>query len=199
VTHEVGHYVGLYHTFEGGCSADAAPGCYSEGDRICDTAPESASNGGCPIGAASCGLPEPFRNYMDYTDDACMNNFTFEQTRRVRCTVQHYRPDLLRAVVGVPAVAMRPASLRLSNSPNPFRPSTEISFALAREGEIGLVISDVAGRVVRTLAKGSMPAGSHRLRWDGTDDRGATVGAGFYFYRLTSADGSDTKQMVMLR
>jgi hypothetical protein len=200
VTHEVGHYLGLYHSFQDGCTAAEAPGCYAEGDRVCDTAPQSASNGGCPIGAESCGLPEPFRNYMDYTDDACMNNFTVEQARRIRCTIQHYRPDLARSVVGVPAIASRSTSLRLSNSPNPFRPSTEISFALEHERRVKLVITDVAGRIVRTLQEGSLSAGMHRLRWDGTDDRGATARAGVYFSRL-SIDGRTgaTKQMVMMQ
>jgi hypothetical protein len=94
VTHEVGHYLGLYHTFQDGCGTTAAPGCYSTGDRVCDTNPESASQGGCPVGDASCGLPDPIHDYMDYTDDICMNQFTHEQVRRIICTMRYYRPQI---------------------------------------------------------------------------------------------------------
>lgn len=92
-THEVGHYLGLFHTFQDGCGVATAPGCYSSADRICDTNPDADSHGGCPTTATSCGgYLVPARNYMEYTDDLCMNNFTPEQSRRIRCTLEHWRP-----------------------------------------------------------------------------------------------------------
>lgn len=101
-THEIGHYLGLEHPFDGfGCSDSASPpGCYSDGDLICDTPLDDGPYFGCPDqGAAqSCGSPDPIHNYMEYTDDLCMTEFTPEQTRRVRCTLQHYRPDLVELV-----------------------------------------------------------------------------------------------------
>lgn len=90
-THEVGHYLGLFHTFEGGCSGSS---CYGSGDRICDTNAEANPRFGCPGSAASCGTSDPFRNYMDYTDDVCMTNFTYEQALRMRCTLENWRPNL---------------------------------------------------------------------------------------------------------
>jgi hypothetical protein len=90
-THEVGHYLGLFHTFEGGCGTAA---CYGSGDRICDTNPEASPRFGCPTSASSCGSPDPYHNYMDYADDGCMTGFTQEQARRMRCTLQYYRPLL---------------------------------------------------------------------------------------------------------
>jgi hypothetical protein len=91
-THEVGHWLGLFHTFDFGCDAG---GCHDSGDRICDTNPEAAPNYGCPTSAPSCGnLQAPVHNYMDYTDDSCMTEFTQEQARRMRCTLQSYRPLL---------------------------------------------------------------------------------------------------------
>lgn len=90
-THEVGHYLGLYHTFDGGCGAGS---CYTSGDRICDTNPESSSTLGCPGSKSSCGSADPFHNYMDYTDDICMWEFSPEQANRMRCTLENWRPAL---------------------------------------------------------------------------------------------------------
>lgn len=199
-THEVGHYLGLYHTFQDGCGSGAAPACYGDGDRVCDTEPDETSHGGCPVDDMTCGDPDPIRNYLEYTDDTCMDNFTPEQARRMRCSMRHYRPLGYHepGLVGVP----RPlaAGTRLEqNRPNPFGSGTEIAFTLAREGEVTLTVHDLAGRVVRTLAGGALAAGAHRLRWDGGGDDGRPAGPGVYFCRLATPDGVTARRMVMLR
>ena len=90
LTHEVGHYCGLFHTFQGGCGSSA---CYTTGDLICDTNAESGPNFSCSGGApSSCGSVDPIENYMDYSDDACMSEFTPEQMNRARCSLFNYRP-----------------------------------------------------------------------------------------------------------
>ena len=89
-THEVGHYLGVYHTFEGGCGSN----CSTTGDLICDTNQQQSSTSGCPGSKSSCGSPDPIHNYMDYADDSCLWEFTPEQVNRLRCTLQHWRPDL---------------------------------------------------------------------------------------------------------
>ena len=93
-THEVGHYLGLLHTFTNGCGTTS---CYTTADLICDTNPQSTPTTGCPT-AYSCSTPDPVDNYMDYSDDLCMKKFTPEQARRMRCTLTHYRPDVFTLV-----------------------------------------------------------------------------------------------------
>jgi len=96
-THEVGHWIGLLHTFQSGCGNPAV--CYSTADLICDTEPDQTDTYGCPVGATSCGGERiPIENYMEYTDDACMTKFTPEQMRRLRCTLTSYRPNIYETV-----------------------------------------------------------------------------------------------------
>src|SRR5262249_37751615 len=71
-----------------------------------------------------------------------------------------------------------------ARGPNPFNPTTTIAFDLAREGAVQLRIVDVRGRVLRTLAQGSWPAGRHVRSWNGTDDAGTRMPSGVYLYQL---------------
>ncbi|MBU0742620.1 hypothetical protein KKG45_13225 [bacterium] len=87
----------------------------------------------------------------------------------------------------------------LSIRPNPFNPRTVIPFSLPRGEEIELSVYDAAGRLVRTLLRGELPAGDHEAAWHGQDERGRAVASGAYFARLRTSRGVEVKAMSLVR
>ncbi|MBI4363932.1 MAG: M6 family metalloprotease domain-containing protein [Candidatus Latescibacteria bacterium] len=102
--------------------------------------------------------------------------------------------------VAIPATSAAPRALALGRpQPNPFNPSSTIPVSLDRDGPFVLRVLRADGSLVRTLHDGPGVAGTQRFRWDGTDDRGASVGSGVYFVILESDSRRRTEKVALLR
>ena len=80
------------------------------------------------------------------------------------------------------------------NYPNPFNPSTTISFTLSNASRVSLLIYDIHGRKVESLIEGIQPAGSHSIEWNASD-----LASGVYFYRLTADEFIQTRKMILIK
>ncbi|MCA2188259.1 hypothetical protein LDL05_24700 [Nonomuraea cavernae] len=91
--HEIGHWLGLFHTFENGC--------VEPGDGVDDTASQAGPTKGCPQFKDTCegGGTDPIHNFMDYAHDRCMREFTRGQAVRMRQMWTVYRDQAARAAV----------------------------------------------------------------------------------------------------
>jgi len=85
------------------------------------------------------------------------------------------------------------------NFPNPFNPSTVISFDLAGQSLVNLKVFDISGALVATLVDDQLPPGSHQAVWYGRDDQGRSVPSGMYFYRITAGRNIETRQMMLVK
>ena len=88
----------------------------------------------------------------------------------------------------------------LQNNPNPFNPQTVIPFLIGQaEGRVQLDIYNIAGRLVRTLVDGPLPAGPHKIIWDGTDMQHRAVASGVYVYMLETRSFHSRRKLVLVR
>jgi hypothetical protein len=198
LVHETGHYLGLFHTFQGGCVAP--------GDYIDDTPFEASPAFGCPIGRNTCEEPgdDPIHNYMDYTYDDCYTEFTPLQIAWTQAIVPVYRPSLLhrdedeQAIVkpGAGEALAVPAAGALEFRgafPNPFSREATLRYSLPSHQHVSLSVYNVAGQRVASLVDGEEDAGEHFVSFA---PRGSA--AGMYFVVLRSGGQMLSRSAVFI-
>jgi ligand-binding sensor domain-containing protein len=98
------------------------------------------------------------------------------------------------------AVSFQPSAFSLEqNYPNPFNPSTVIRFQLPVSSDVKLSIYNLAGQLVRTLARGKYASGNHEALWDGMDNAGRRVASGVYVYRLEAGAFTFSRKLVVVK
>jgi len=196
--HEAGHYLGLYHTFQGGCTPP--------GDYVSDTPDEGTATSGCPGGKDTCptaGL-DPIHNYMDYSTDICYTEFTSGQDVRMDGIVPVYRPSLLNAPVAqagsrpnatpdAGSPVLRPQVVSFRAAPNPFSDETALHLYLPQAQQVSVKVYNIAGQLVATLHDGPMDAGDQTVMF-----RAGNLPAGMYFTTLRAGREYRTRSVVLI-
>ena len=135
IIHEMGHYLGLYHTFEGGCKNND---CTTDGDQVCDTPPDQSTAGiACSSTINSCStdalsgfstdVDDLHKDYMDYGNWSCMKVFTQGQSDRMNWMIQHVRKSLLACKSCMPPCPA-PVMPGFSSSANNINAGTTVNF-----------------------------------------------------------------------
>ncbi len=110
---------------------------------------------------------------------------------------------IMRVTDAISSVKEKPRTVTdfklLDNFPNPFNPTTHITFELIKSGNITLAIYDLSGKLVRTLGNGLYTSGAHTVVWDGKDLHGNSVASGVYVYSLTADGFTKVKKMTLLK
>ena len=192
-THEVGHWLGLNHVWGddgGACPWD--PG--GNDDGIADTPPQGSETTGCPLFPAfdNCSTVMPgimFMNYMDYTDDACMNMFTAGQTAKMMSTIQVHRPGLFTSDGCGPIGISEIDKDNIVLYPNPA--FNELSIKNSKSGIEMLEVYDFLGRGL--LRKKPM-SGSQLLSVDVS-----SLDAGTYFLKITYHNSVSAARFTVTR
>ncbi|HEU5394287.1 MAG TPA: FlgD immunoglobulin-like domain containing protein, partial [Candidatus Methylomirabilis sp.] len=117
-----------------------------------------------------------------------------------RTLVEEFEIPMCYVTSGVDGPAAAAPALQVRGAaPNPFNPSTAIRFTLGRPSKVRIQVFDVSGALVRVLVDGNVPAGEHRVLWDGRDGRGRDLASGAYFYRIEAAGASESRKLILLR
>lgn len=190
LTHEIGHYFNLFHLWgpggEGSCMED---------DEVADTPLQSVTYvGECPFGPQfSCGTPDMYMNYMNFTDDACMALFTTGQKARMLAALHGPRAGLLFSDGCIPASAVdnREDRLQFKLFPNPGSRQVTILLPPALHFPVRLLLLDPSGRILQQQTLNT--AGSYQL------DLPSALPDGFYLIKMDDGSEIFTKKLIIVR
>ena len=163
------------------------------------------SNGGFvwnPSMTDACTLPSSKDDLMATVGADGTARFIWSDERNGNYDIygQNVNNDGSLGLALVPVPDLTTAMIQLGqNFPNPFNPSTDISFSLPSRQHAVLQVFDTRGRVVRTLLNAAAGPGTETIRWDGHNAQGQMVPSGLYFYRLDSGESSQVRKMVMVK
>jgi hypothetical protein len=152
------------------------------------------SNAGFVPGAANLIASPPDTGYTDVAGNAFVYKLTAVDIHDNESAIATLLPAGTLAVEGGTGALMFALA---APEPNPAASGTTLRFALPRAGVAHLAIYDAAGRVVRVLLDGPQPAGDRAVPWNLRDAAGRTVGAGLYFARLTSGEGTRVRKLAV--
>jgi len=210
-SHEVGHCLGLHHTFHGTEEVEScADACYEpesgvDADRLGDFCSDTRStplNYACtdPAGCDCMGTPwtgTPVHNIMGYAPLWCQNQFTPQQERRMHCWARAALGSMISVVAGVePAGDVATSDLWTGAIGEPGG-RARVWFATPAAGYVSLALFDVRGRRIVTLVDREETAGRHALQWDGHDGAGRQVSPGVYWLRLSLRNQFASGRLVL--
>ncbi len=137
-------------------------------------------------------------------DESFDRTFNTPGTFSYHCTPHPFMTGVVRVQastdVGDDTGVALPGQIRLEqNHPNPFNPSTKISFTLPRFAEVKLTVYSILGAEVAVLANKTFAAGRHEITWDGRGQNGRPVSSGIYFYQITAGEFRETRKMTLLK
>lgn len=185
LTHELGHFFNLYHTFQN-CSNT---NCATQGDRVCDTPPLGTSTGGCPADGSVAGCdgstPALTMNYMDYTNDACMYMFTAGQVTRMLAWYNTISSQLLTNVLANNDFVKNNFSI----APNPNKGIFSIQLSEAIDNYT-VVIMDALGREIFNAEYNQTSDLVQNIQLD-------NALSGMYFVTIQSKGAQITKKIII--
>ncbi|MBL0340353.1 MAG: T9SS type A sorting domain-containing protein [Bacteroidetes bacterium] len=206
ITHEVGHWLNLQHTFNSGCVGTSANNCATSGDFICDTPPTANPAFGCPTNTPNtCTEVTPFpppytanmvdmyENYMDYTDDNCMNIFSLGQSTRMNAAITTLRSQLLTSLGCVPVGVneiLDPSFITIS--PTISNGKFEVQFNFPAATSVSLELMDMGGRKIYDSIQ--KIAYSSTINIDLSDKA-----EGVYMLRASTEKGFLVKRIVIVK
>jgi hypothetical protein len=136
-------------------------------------------------------------------------DFDFSLKCKVTDSDENTATDIHSVIVGDPEPDIRPAIANIElipkeltlegNYPNPFNPTTTISFGLPESQSVKLIVYSINGQRVKTLVADHLSAGYHTIQWNGTNDFGNQMAAGVYIYELKAGSGHIIKKMVFVK